>query len=262
MRTLLVSSFLAVTGCGLYLDEAPPPEPAIATYQLVPRGNVAPLGDVYAVAWDGSRHWIVTREAEGDYWAPHRIEVFSFDVATGTASPPIVLTEHWERPTGATWIHGKLWIHYDANSAGLVTALDTATGVETPQFSVGGLMGDIDSDGTSLYLADYTVNSLIEQRDLVSGEITDVMWNQAFSGSLRGLGVVTGPGAAAPEVWAGTWTNELTILVDNVRVARAVFDNVFPATNISPLLQFTGQGLTVVAYNQLYFYDVVRPVAP
>lgn len=254
----------AVTGCDLYVDPTDPvPGSAMATYQLVPRGNIAAPGPIAAVAWDGSQHWIVSREENGDYWEPDRIEVFRYDVVTGTASEPIVLTDHWERPTGAAWLQGKLWLHYDANNTGLVTALDPATGEETVQFSVGWGMRDIDTDGTSLYLADSSVMSFIQLRDPATGAITDERWTLGFQGSLRGVGVVTPPGATEPEVWGGTMaSNELAIMVGQEQVARAVVGDLPSPSNFDALLQFTGQDLTLVAFNQLHFYRVVRPAGP
>jgi hypothetical protein len=80
---------------------------------------------------------------------------------------------------------------------------------------------------------------------------------------LRGVGVGLRRCAAAPEVWGGTLaSNELAILVGGQQVARAVLEQFDPRSNMDGLLQFTGQGLTLVAFNQLYFYDVVRPLSP
>ncbi|MEZ4400160.1 MAG: hypothetical protein R3B06_09085 [Kofleriaceae bacterium] len=249
-------------GCALYLDDPPPaPVPAqIAEYQLVPRGNVAVLGQVSAIAWDGQQHWIVSRMADGDYWSPDPIEVFAYDATTQTASAPYVLTTHWERPTGATWAQGQLWIHYDANTAGLVTSLDPATGVETPRYNVSWGINDIDSDGTSLYLADSSVDSMVEVRDLDTGSLQDQLWSAGFEASLRGLAVIDVPETATTEVWGGTMaSNRLTVLVDGEQVAAASLPG-FGANNPG-LLQFAGPRLTYVYDNQLYFFDVLRPAA-
>jgi hypothetical protein len=259
MRKLPFVAMVFLFGCDLYVEPDPGPVPdPVESYTLVPRGNVAVLGPVTAVAWDGSRHWIVTRTDDGGYWDPDRIEIFRYDVATGERSEPIVLTSHWERPTGAAWLQGQLWIHYDANNSGLVTSLDTATGVETPRFNVSIGMNDIDTDGELLYFAQTDVSGVIEVRDPADGEILDVLWSEAFQASLRGLGVVRVPGAPAPEVWGGTLSsNALAVMVGDQTVATAALPGF--GTNLFGLIQFAGQQLTFVENNQLYFFDVVRP---
>lgn len=161
MRALLFAA-LTLTACDLYVEDDDPVAPPanLPEYDLVPRGNVATLGAIAAVTWDGSQHWIITRTEIGNYWTPDRLDVFRYDVQTRTASEPFVLTDHWQRPTGAAWIQGKLWIHYDGNGSGLITTLDPQTGIETPQFNVGWGFGDIDTDGNLLYLAQADVSAV------------------------------------------------------------------------------------------------------
>lgn len=258
MRQLLLALVL-VGGCDLYIEPGPGPGPdPVQQYQLVPRGNIATLGQIAAVAWDGSKHWVVTREEIGDYWEADRVEIFRYDVETGTASTPIVLTNHWERPTGAAWIDDQLWIHFDANNSGLVTSVDTVTGTETPRFSVTSGMNDIDTDGEQLYLAQTNIYATIEVRAVDDGEIVDLLWSEAFQASLRGLGVVRVPETGALEVWGGTLSsNRLAVMVGDETIAEAELPGF--GTNLFGLIQFTGQQLTFVSNNQLYFFDVIRP---
>lgn len=268
MRALIVGACVLATGCNLYVDEDDPgPSQCVdlgcgpgglPAYTLVPRGNVAAPGAVHGVAWDGQEHWLVTRTEVGGYWDPDVLEIFRFDVETATASPPIVLTDHWERPTGAAWIDGRLWIHYDANDGGRVMSLDPATGVERDEFAVGPIMGDLDTDGARLFLGNVTTEADIEVRDVGTGTIVDELWTPLFGESLRGLAVVTPEGATAPEVWGGTLrSGELAILVDNQPVAHAAVPG-FGSNNWWHF-QFAGQRLTAVTDNQLYLFDVVRP---
>ena len=257
-RLTWLAPVLLLAGCELALDGEPPdpPGPPLATYELVPRGNMALLGDG-PLAWDGSAFWIVERDDDGQYWTPDRMEIRRFDPATGTSSPPIVLTDHWERATGGAWLDGHLWVHYDASNAGLVTSIDPATGVETRRFNVGVGFGDIDTDGALLYFGQRDTSAVVEVRD-TAGTIVAVRWSEGFQASLRGIALVTPPGATAPELWGSTLaSNQLTIMVGDQTIATASVPGF--ANNDLGMLMFAGQTLIVGARNQLFFFDVVRP---
>jgi hypothetical protein len=167
-------------------------------------------------------------EEIGDYTVADRVSVFAFDVETGERSNDIVLTNHADRPMGATWIQGELWINYMLTGA--ISSLDPVNGVETPRFGIAQATYELDSDGRSLFVADSSVGGTVEVRDPATGEITDELWTPEWHESLRGIAVVTPPGASAYEVWGGS-------LAIN-RVAVIVGDRVVD--------------------NQLYFFDVLR----
>ena len=255
MRAVMFAAALLVPGCTLYFDEEPEPDPPLPTYQLVPRGNIAAFGNIVGVAWDGRQHWLVTHEEVGDYTVADRVSVFAFDVETGVRSNEIVLANHADRPMGATWIQGELWIHYTLT--GNIVSLDPATGVETPRFSVGWATYEIDSDDTSLFVADSSVGGTVEVRDLATGEITDELWTPEWHESLRGIAVVKPSGASAYEVWGGSLaTNSIPVMGGDEVGARATFDGF--ANNMNAQFVFAGQRLTMLMNNQLYFFDVLR----
>jgi len=257
MRAVLFAAALLVPGCTLYFDEEPEPEPGLPlpTYQLVPSGNIAAPAGTVGVAWDGARHWLVTHEELGDYTVADRVSVFAFDVETGTRSNEFVLTNHTDRPMGATWIQGELWINYMLTGA--IVSLDPTTGVETRRFGIAQVIYELDSDGRSLFVADSSVGGTVEVRDLATGEITDELWTPEWHESLRGIAVVKPPGASAYEVWGGSLaTNTIPVMVGDEVVARATFDGF--ANNMNAQFVFAGQRLTMLMNNQLYFFDVLR----
>ncbi len=259
MKGALLASLVLAAGCELYVEPDPPPGPTPAprTYELVPTHNLAGTANINAIAWDGSGLWLVEVSPIGGYWDPDRIALRRLDPDTGAVTAELGLADRWERPTGAVWFEGELWLHHDANTHGLVTSIDPRTGVETRRWSVGSGFGDLDTDGAQVFFADRTINAVVEVRDPV-GEIVDVRWSEGFQSSLRGIAVSTPPGALEPELWAGTMaSNQLTILVGDERVATATADGL--GSNEITLLQFAGARLAIVARNQVFLYDVVRP---
>ena len=260
--SLLLAPSLLLAGCVIDLDDGddPPPDPGsdLVEYQLVPRGNLATLDTVIAVGDDPGSFWMMHRDDDGGYWTPDPLEYYLLDRATGARSSSIVLTEHWEHTTGAAWADGRLWVHYDANDSGVVASIDPVTGVETERYRVGVGFGAMSVRDGALYLGQRDVSAEVQVRDLATGELTDRLWAEGFQASLRGLATVQPHNAAAPELWGSSMAgNVLTILVDRVPRARAVVPG-FGANELGALM-FAGQQLFVVADEQLFFYDVVRP---
>jgi hypothetical protein len=251
-------SGLLLGACGFHEQPDLDDPPASTEYQLVPRGNLATLGDIGAITSDGVSHWIVAQTADGEYWTPDPTHIYRLDAATGARSEPIDLPDHWERPTGAAWDGGLIWIHYDSNSDGLITTVDPVTGVETPRFSVGSGIGGIDVHDGLLYLGHRDTSAVIEVRDPTNGAIVDEIWCEPCGETLRGLAVTTAPGTATLELWSGTWrSNRLQVMVDRVLRAEAPIHQI--GTNDMDQLTFHGESLTALVHNQLYFFDVVRP---
>lgn len=253
---------LSAAGCAIYEETEPETTgPGPLEYRLIPVENHAVEGGFRVLTWDGEQFWCVNKADDGDYWSPDPVEVFRYDPATRQVSGRHVFASHWETPTGATWAQGKLWIHYDANGGGVVTTYDPATDLETTMFSVSAAMNDIATDGTSLYLANTSVEAYIELRDLATGAIIDEQWSQSFRGGLRGIAVTAPDGDGAVEVWGGGLaSNNLTILKDRLTIATATAPGIH--ANGTPVLQFKGSQLAFVDDNQLYLFDVVRPTAP
>lgn len=261
MRTVLTTAGItaALSGCALYSDDDPPgpdPDDGVATYRLEPRGNITTTGNIVGVTWDGTQHWLVTSDEVGDYTVPDVVKVFAFDAETGARSNEITLTDHADRPLGAAWVDGEIWINYTLS--GDVVSLDPATGIETPRFTVGSSIYEIDSDGSFLYVADSSVSGRVDVRDLVTGSIVDVRWTEEWQASLRGVAVVKPPGASEHELWGGTLANTtVPVMVGDEVVARATFEGF--NHNMAAAFTFADQRLTMLMDNQLYFFDVIRP---